>query len=167
MVGVLEPVTVQVQTHQLSFFRALSHASKVTGIASERAARRPPGRPAAGNTKAWWLYAAWCVTGCEVFDTALAVGGGDLPLTHLVIEVSLETLAASETTADPPPPDSQAWTYARTRTQLERAVEEADVARAQRDVESSESPAGQLGMGRSLGMTRHTGHSTTDSRSPS
>ena len=27
-------------------------------------------------------------------------------------------------------------------------------------------PAGQLGMGRSRGMTRHTGHSTTDSRSP-
>ena len=26
-------------------------------------------------------------------------------------------------------------------------------------------PAGQQGMGRSLGMTRHTGHSTTDSRS--
>ena len=27
-------------------------------------------------------------------------------------------------------------------------------------------PAGQLGIGRSRGMTRHTGHSTTDSRSP-
>ena len=28
-------------------------------------------------------------------------------------------------------------------------------------------PAGQQGMGRERGMTRHTGHSTTDSRSPS
>ena len=27
-------------------------------------------------------------------------------------------------------------------------------------------PAGQQGIGRSRGMTRHTGHSTTDSRSP-